>query len=139
MVDVIAIGRGLLADPHWADKLRFKDARDIRPCVGCYDGCFEAYSKLRNISCALNPASGRERAYRLEPVLNPLNVMVIGGGVGGMEAARVAALRGHRVSLHEKTRHWAAWSGRLRCLNSRKTCGVFWPGMRERSKRPGSR
>jgi 2-enoate reductase len=102
MVDAVAIGRGLLADPRWADKIRFGDARDIRPCVGCYDGCFEAYSKYRNISCALNPASGRERAYRLEPALNPRNVMVIGGGVAGMEAARVAAIRGHRVSLYEK-------------------------------------
>ncbi|SMD11463.1 2-enoate reductase [Desulfocicer vacuolatum DSM 3385] len=101
-MDIAAIGRGLLADPQWADKLKFGDPRDIRPCVGCYDGCFEAYSKFRNISCALNPASGREAAYGLTPTLKPLDVMVVGGGIAGMEAARVATLRGHRVTLHEK-------------------------------------
>lgn len=101
-MDIAAIGRGLLADPQWVDKLQFGDPQDIRPCVGCYDGCFAAYSKFRNISCALNPASGREAAYRLTPALKPLNVMVVGGGIAGMEAARVASLRGHRVTLHEK-------------------------------------
>jgi len=82
-MDIAAIGRGLLADPQWADKLKFGDPQDIRPCVGCYDGCFEAYSKFRNISCALNPASGREAAYRLTPALKTLNVMVVGGGIAG--------------------------------------------------------
>jgi 2-enoate reductase len=101
-VDFVAIGRGLLADPQWPDKVKSGQHLDIRPCVGCYDGCFASYYKYRNISCALNPASGRERAYRLEPVSKSLNVLVIGGGVAGMEAARVAALRGHHVSLYEK-------------------------------------
>jgi 2-enoate reductase len=101
-VDFVAIGRGLLADPQWPDKVKSGQHLDIRPCVGCYDGCFASYYKYRNISCALNPASGRERAYRLEPATKPLNVLVVGGGVAGMEAARVAALRGHHVSLYEK-------------------------------------
>jgi 2-enoate reductase len=101
-MDIAAIGRGLLADPEWADKLRQNDAEDIRPCIGCYDGCFEAYSKFRPISCAVNPTSGREAAYRLTQALTPKNIMVVGGGIGGMEAARVAALRGHRVTLFEK-------------------------------------
>lgn len=102
MADVVAIGRGFLADPEWADKVKSGQAEDIRPCVACYDGCFGNYAKMRHISCALNPSSGRERAYRLEPAKNPRNVMVIGGGVAGLEAARVAALRGHQVSLYEK-------------------------------------
>lgn len=102
MADIVAIGRGLLADPQWVHKVKSGDAEDICPCVGCYDGCFEAYSKFRNISCSVNPSSGRETAYRLIPALKPLNVMVVGGGIGGMEAARVAAIRGHHVSLYEK-------------------------------------
>jgi 2-enoate reductase len=102
MADVVAIGRGLLADPEWADKVKSGNAEDIRPCVACYDACFGSYAKVRHISCALNPSCGRERAYRLEPAENPRNVMVIGGGVAGLEAARVASLRGHRVSLYEK-------------------------------------
>jgi len=101
-LDFVAIGRGLLTDPHWPDKVRKGASEDIRPCVGCYDGCFESYSKHRAISCALNPSSGRENSYRLQPALKPLNVTIIGGGIGGMEAARVAALRGHQVSLYEK-------------------------------------
>jgi 2-enoate reductase len=100
--DLVAIGRGLLADPKWADKVRMGSPEEIRPCVGCYDGCFGNYSKIKPISCALNPASGRERIYRLEPARTPLNVMVIGAGIAGMEAARVSAIRGHRVTLYER-------------------------------------
>lgn len=102
MADMVALGRGLLADPQWADKVQFGAVEDIRPCIGCYDGCLEAYSTFRSLSCAINPAVGRERAYRLEPAQNYLKVMVVGGGIAGMEAARVAALRGHRVSLYEQ-------------------------------------
>ncbi len=102
MADIVAIGRGLLADPQWAEKVHFGSADAIRPCVACYDGCLEAYSKFRSISCAINPTAGRERAYRLEPAQKPLNVMIVGGGIGGMEAARVACIRGHWVSLYEK-------------------------------------
>jgi 2-enoate reductase len=101
-LDVAAIGRGFLADPQWVDKVKAGRPEQIRPCVGCYDGCFGSYAKLRNISCALNPASGRERAYRLESAAKTRDVMVIGGGIAGLEAARVAALRGHRVMLYEK-------------------------------------
>ncbi len=101
-VDMVAVGRGLLADPKWADKIRSGQTDEIRPCVACYDGCFGNYSKLRHISCAVNPSAGRETAYRLIPTDNPLDVMVIGGGIAGLEAARVAAIRGHRVSLYEK-------------------------------------
>jgi 2-enoate reductase len=101
--DLVAIGRGLLADPQWADKVRSGAINDIRPCTACYDGCFAHYGKIRHISCALNPASGRERTYRLEQTHKPLDVMIIGAGIAGMEAARVASIRGHRVSLYEKS------------------------------------
>ena len=102
MVDVVAVGRGLLADPGWAEKVRSGRTEEIRPCVACYDGCFGNYARVRHISCAVNPSTGRENAYRLMPADNPLDVMVIGGGIAGLEAARVASTRGHRVSLYEK-------------------------------------
>ena len=102
-LDMVAVGRGFLADPEWAAKVRSGRVEAIRPCVACYDGCFGNYAKLRAISCAVNPSSGRERAYRLKPAPTVRNVMVVGGGIAGMEAARVAAIRGHRVSLYEKS------------------------------------
>ena len=102
MMDVVAVGRGLLADPMWANKVKSGKTEEIRPCVACYDGCFNNYARMRHISCAVNPSTGRENIYRLVPADNPLTVMVIGGGIAGLEAARVASIRGHRVSLYEK-------------------------------------
>jgi 2-enoate reductase len=103
LVDVVAIGRGFLADPQWAQRIKSGCPEQIRPCVGCYDGCFGRYHERRHISCALNPASGSERTRRLKPAEMPREVMIIGGGIAGMEAARVAAIRGHRISLYEKS------------------------------------
>jgi len=104
MMDGVAIGRGLLADPHWCDKVRLGKEEDIRPCVGCYDGCFGNYSKLRHIYCAVNPASGRESIHRIEPTQKAKKIAVVGAGMAGMEAARLAAIKGHKVSLYEKTK-----------------------------------
>lgn len=100
--DMVALGRGLLADPQWVAKARTNKAEQIRPCVACYDGCFARYEVHQPISCAVNPAAGRERAYRLIPTSAPKKISVIGGGIAGMEFARVAAIRGHQVTLCEK-------------------------------------
>jgi 2-enoate reductase len=100
--DMVALGRGLLADPQWVAKVRSNQVDQIRPCLACYDGCFARYEGHRPISCAVNPASGRERDYRLMPTSDPKKIMVIGGGIAGMEFARVAAIRGHQVTLYEK-------------------------------------
>jgi len=100
--DMVALGRGLLADPQWVSKVRSNQVERIRPCVACYDGCFARYEGHRPISCAVNPAAGRERSYRLTPAADPKKIAVIGGGIAGMEFARVAAARGHQVTLFEK-------------------------------------
>ena len=100
--DMVAIGRGLLADPDWPVKVYEGREKDIRPCIGCHEGCIWQFMKGESLSCAVNPACGREREYRLKKAEKPRNIMVIGGGVAGMEAARVAAIRGHRVVLYEK-------------------------------------
>ena len=100
--DMVSLGRGLLTDPYWVRKVEEARPERIRPCIGCHDGCFERLCRLLPISCAVNPAVGRERLYKLEPARKPRKVMVIGGGVGGLEAARVASLRGHHVTLYEK-------------------------------------
>jgi 2-enoate reductase len=101
--DLIAIGRGFLADPHWAKKVEEGLQKHIRPCVGCHDGCMGRLVVGKPTSCAVNPASGREKDYALSPANPSKKVVVIGGGVAGMEAGRVAALRGHKVVIYEKS------------------------------------
>lgn len=101
--DMVALGRGLLAEPYWPSKVFEGRVEKIRPCLGCHDGCFERMALNRPLSCAVNPACGRERDYAIQVAREVKNVMVIGGGVAGMEAARVASMRGHRVSLYEKS------------------------------------
>jgi len=100
--DMIAIGRGLLTDPHWANKVLAGREKNIRPCIGCHDGCLGRGFLGRPLSCAVNPACGREKEYDIGRANEVKKVFVIGGGVAGMEAARVTALRGHKVCLYEK-------------------------------------
>lgn len=100
--DIVALGRGLLADPYWPIQVQEGRIEDIRPCIGCHDGCFGRFSLYRPLCCTVNPAVGRERLYRLISAQKRRRVLVVGGGVAGMEAARVAAIRGHSVTLYEK-------------------------------------
>ncbi len=100
--DLVAIGRGLLADPEMPNKIAAGRLEDIRPCIRCNEGCFTRIASGRPVKCAVNPACGREKAFRLTPAGKKKKVMVIGGGVAGLEAARTAALRGHLVTLVEK-------------------------------------
>ena len=101
--DIIALGRGLLADPYWPIKVKEKRYADILPCIGCHKGCLGRMVPQRKpLSCAVNPACGREEIYRLRPSKTKKTVIIAGGGLAGMEAARVASLRGHEVVLYEK-------------------------------------
>jgi 2-enoate reductase len=100
--DLIAMARGLLADPYWPMKVREGKEEEIRPCISCGDGCTGRVNHAKPMSCAVNPACGRERIYQLVPAERPKKLMVVGGGIAGMEVARVAATRGHRVTLFEK-------------------------------------
>jgi 2-enoate reductase len=101
--DMVVLGRGLLADPYWPEKVKAGNIKNIRPCLACHQGCLGRMIALEGpISCAVNPACGNERELALQPAGKVKKVTVIGGGVAGMEAARVAAIRGHRVMLYEK-------------------------------------
>ncbi len=100
--DFIAMARKLLADPELPRKLQEDRVEDIRPCIYCYT-CVGQIFLNQSSCCAVNPVSGRESELPLEPAEKPRHVLVVGGGPAGMEAARVAALRGHRVTLCEKT------------------------------------
>ncbi|MEE9491507.1 MAG: FAD-dependent oxidoreductase [Dehalococcoidia bacterium] len=100
--DLIAMGRPLLADSELPRKAAEGRLDDIRPCLSCNEGCGGSMSHMWRLSCAVNPAVGKEREYEIEPAKKTKRVVVVGSGPGGMEAARVAALRGHDVTLYEK-------------------------------------
>lgn len=99
--DFIALGRALHADPNWVSKAREGKIEDIRICPACMS-CSDQLATNMPISCAINPEMGREREFALKPAVQPKKVLVVGAGPAGMEAARVADLRGHRVTLCEK-------------------------------------
>jgi 2,4-dienoyl-CoA reductase-like NADH-dependent reductase (Old Yellow Enzyme family)/thioredoxin reductase len=100
--DLITLGRALLADPEFPRKAQEGRDEDIRPCIGCLQGCRDRLYQGLPITCLVNPQAGFEKEYRIKPSEKPKKVFIIGGGPGGMEAARVAALRGNKVTLVEK-------------------------------------
>jgi 2,4-dienoyl-CoA reductase-like NADH-dependent reductase (Old Yellow Enzyme family)/thioredoxin reductase len=100
--DMVAMVRALIADPELPNKAREGRLDEIRKCVGCNEGCLYAPWRHIPLACAMNPEAGREKELMITPPKTKKNVMIIGGGVAGLETARVAALRGHRVSLYEK-------------------------------------
>lgn len=100
--DALSLGRALLADPYVPKKIRQNNLEDIRPCLSCHDGCMGRIGEGGNLSCAVNPSAGREKVYGIEPAINKKKVMIIGGGLAGMEAARVCAIKGHNVNIYEK-------------------------------------
>jgi 2-enoate reductase len=100
--DFISLARQFLADPEWPNKVKEGRIEDIRPCIYCHEGCVGRVRKYKYISCAVNPATGVEKDLAITPAEKKKSVLVIGGGPAGMEAARVAALRGHSVTLWEK-------------------------------------
>lgn len=101
--DLIGLGRPLLADAFWPNKVQTGDVEDIRPCLSCQQGCLARLAEGLPLSCAVNPACGRERDFALVPTATPKRVLVVGGGLAGMEAARVCAIRGHKVELWERS------------------------------------
>ena len=114
-LDGAAFGRQFLADPQWITKLKNDEEDEIRPCICCHAGCFDLtkYEGSNNAQdltdslgmcrCAVNPQSMQSKHYKIVPAAHSKRVAVIGGGIGGMEAARVLKLRGHEPVIYEKS------------------------------------
>jgi 2,4-dienoyl-CoA reductase (NADPH2) len=100
--DAICMGRTLIADPYLPIKAKRGELQDIMTCIGCNQGCFDAIFKLKPITCLRNARAGNEAKTELKPLKEKKKVMVIGAGPGGLEAARVASMRGHEVHIFEK-------------------------------------
>ena len=114
-IDGVGVARQFLTDPEWVTKLIEDRLEDIKPCICCHSGCFNFSSSKGHYNtqdltdtmglarCALNPETMQSKKYYIEPAKKKKKIAVIGGGIGGMEAAIVCAKRGHKVTLYEKT------------------------------------
>ncbi|TFG22684.1 MAG: NADH:flavin oxidoreductase [Promethearchaeota archaeon] len=100
--DAICIGRGLIADPFLPMKAQKGEIRDIMNCIACNQGCFDSVFRMMPIACLRNARAGKEARTVLKPIKEKKKVMVIGSGPAGLEAARIARIRGHEVHIFEK-------------------------------------
>lgn len=99
--DVILLGRGLIAEPDWPLLVRDGRTDELRPCIAC-NACVDLVGRGERARCAVNPEVGRELTWEVVPAATPRRIMVVGSGPAGLEAARIARLRGHEVSIWER-------------------------------------
>lgn len=101
--DFVSFGRPVIADPDFVKKIREGRLDEIRTCIRCNEGCIKEIFLYKHVKCSVNPAVGRERECVITPAKEKKNILIIGAGPGGMEAALIAGQRGHNVKLYEKT------------------------------------
>jgi len=102
--DLVLLGRALIAEPDWPRKVEHTLFGELRPCIAC-NACVDLVGRGERARCSVNPEAGRELEWEIVPAERPRRIMVVGSGPAGMEAARVARLRGHTVSVWERAAH----------------------------------
>lgn len=102
LADLVNLGRPLIADPDFPNKAKQGRYGAIRRCIACNQGCMDSVFTMQSVFCSVNPLAGREDEIKVTPAVEPIRVLVVGGGPAGLEAARTAAARGHQVTLWEK-------------------------------------
>jgi len=108
-IDALGVARQFLADPYWPNKVKEDRYEDVKPCISCHNGCFGLFWNA-GTRCAINAAAMREEKYKITEAETKKKIAIVGGGIGGLEAAMACAKRGHTVDLYEK---------------SDELCGVF--------------
>ncbi len=124
--DIIGMGRGLIADPDWVNKVDFGDIADIRKCISCNIGC--AGNRIginRPIRCTVNPSVTQGDGYKKRKITRPCNVVVIGGGTAGLEAACTAAEVGCTTFLIEKKPYLGGLAAEISKIPDKKRLGDF--------------
>ena len=134
--DFIGIGRGLIADPDWANKARYGDVSDIRKCISCNTGCVgNRIGGNKPLRCAINPDLINGEAYKKLRVVKPCSVVVVGGGTAGLEAACVAAEVGCTVTLLEKKTYIGGLSVEISKIPAKKRLGDFPAYLKHRAEK----
>ena len=104
-IDYVVIGRGILADPAWVNKVYFHQEDDIIPCIRCNEGCLGRVSKSKRIGCAVNPTTGKERRCVIPPISESKKILIVGAGPAGIQAALTAKKYNHQVEIFEASDH----------------------------------
>ncbi|MBL7174524.1 MAG: FAD-dependent oxidoreductase [Desulfobacteraceae bacterium] len=137
LADMVGMARSFLADAYLPQKVQEGRVDEIIRCISCNQGCLDTVFTRRPVTCMVNPFVGKEREWQITPAEAKKKVLVIGGGPGGMEAARIAAIRGHEVLLYEKTDRLGGQITLASMLPKKKEFGILIDNLQVHVKKNG--